>query len=63
MCVRRILFGEAVTQPHVEPLVLLRYGSEVVLRPDQIVGSNGSRSAADTSGRSPTVPVWQPKAA
>lgn len=37
MSVRKVLFGEPVLQPEIEPLVILRHWSETVVRPEDIL--------------------------
>lgn len=34
MCVRRLLLGEPVVQPHVQPMTILRHWSETIVLPD-----------------------------
>lgn len=36
MCIRRILFGEPIRQPEIEPAIILRHWSETLVRPDDL---------------------------
>ncbi|WP_026622525.1 carbamoyl-phosphate synthase large subunit (plasmid) [Ensifer sp. WSM1721] len=37
MCIRHILFGEAVEQPEIMPVTILRHWSETVVRPGEVI--------------------------
>ena len=40
MVLRRVLFGEPVVQPSIEPMVILRHLSDTVVRPDELVAEH-----------------------